>query len=122
MALLHFLFVVIMQTVTCAKPRFSADHNCFQFDMNFPHAPYELLPSIKNIFRHPLFFSTYIFIAHLFCGLVGACMNPGSFFKLSFVHSLVCSITCSFLNGFQPNLYQHFPHVCSTCHTILSLK
>ena len=26
-------------------------------------------------------------------------MNPGSFFKLSFVHSLVCPITHSFLDG-----------------------
>ena len=48
------------------------------------------------------------------------CMNPGSFSR--FVHSLVCQVTHSFLNGFQPNLYQHFSHVCSTCRTIFSLK
>ena len=39
-----------------------------------------------------------------------------------FVHSLICLITHSFLHEFQPNLFQHFSHVCSTCHTIFSLK
>ena len=47
-------------------------------------------------------------------------MNPGIFSLL--VHSLVCPITHSSLDGFQPNLVQHFPHVCSTCHTVFSLK
>ena len=47
-------------------------------------------------------------------------MNPRRFSL--FVHSLVCPITHSSLNGFQPNLVQHFPHVCSTCHTVFSLK
>ena len=47
-------------------------------------------------------------------------MNPGRFSL--FVHSLVCPITHSFFYGFQPNLVQHFPHVCSTCHTVFSLK
>ena len=47
-------------------------------------------------------------------------MNPGSFSL--FVHSLVCPIIHSFFDGFQPNLVQHFSQVCSTCHTIFSLK
>ena len=47
-------------------------------------------------------------------------INPRSFSL--FVYLLVCPITRSFLDGFQPNLVQHFPHVCSTCHTIFSLK
>ena len=49
-------------------------------------------------------------------------VNPGSFSNSLFVHSLVCQITQSFLNGFQPNLCKHFPHVCCTYHTIFSLK
>ena len=37
-------------------------------------------------------------------------MTSGSIFSnYLFVHSFVCPITHSFLNGFQPNLYQHFP-------------
>ena len=70
-----------------------------------------------------LLVSFFIFIAHLFCGLAGAYVNPGSIFSNSlFMHSLCSLITHSFLNGFQPNLYQGFSHVCSTCHTIFSLK
>ena len=46
--------------------------------------------------------------------------NPRRFSLL--VHSLVCPITHLFLDGFQPNLVQHFPHVYSTCHTIFSYK
>ena len=78
------------------------------------------LPSKIFLGTCRFFSSTFIFIAHFFGGLVGACVNPGSFSL--FVHSLVCQITHSFLNGYQPNLYQHFSHVCSTCHTIFSLK
>ena len=40
-------------------------------------------------------------------------MNPSVF-----VHLLVYEITHAFPDGFQPNLVQHFPQVCSTCHTI----
>ena len=81
-------------------------------DTSFPHAPYKLLPSIKNVLgTRCLFLSTFIFIA-LFCGLAGACMNLESIFSNSlFMHSL--SNNHSFLNGFQPNLCQHFSHVCS---------
>ena len=56
------------------------------------------------IFMRTSFFSlfvSFIFIAHFICVLAGACVNPGSFL---FVHSLVCPITHSFLDGFQPNL------------------
>ena len=79
---------------------------------------------MNNTFTCALFFfnsnSTFIFIAHFFCGLAGAYVNLGRFSL--FVHSLVCPITHSSLDGFQPNLVQHFPHVCSTCHTVFSLK
>ena len=82
---------------------------------------YKGLPSINNIFTCVLIFSSaFIFIAHFFRGLAGAYMNP-VIFSL-FVHSLVCPLTHSSLDGFQPNLVQHFPHVCSTCHTVFSLK
>ena len=47
-------------------------------------------------------------------------MNPGRFSL--FVHSLVCPITHSFLDGFQPNLVHPFSYVCSTCHTSFSLN
>ena len=80
---------------------------------------YKGLPSFNNIFTCTccLFVS---FHRTLFRGLAGACMNPGSFSL--FVHSLVCPITHSYLDGFQPNLVQHSFHVCSTCHTVFSLK
>ena len=85
---------------------------------------YKGLPCMNNTFTHVSFFSnsnsTFIFIAHFFRGLAGASVNPGRFSL--FVHSLVCPITHSSLDGFQPNLVQHFPHVCSTCHTVFSLK
>ena len=85
---------------------------------------YEGLPFMNNTFTRALFFSnsnsTFIFIAHFFRGLTGAYVNPGRFSL--FVHSIVCLITHSSLDGFQPNLVQHFPHVCSTCHTVFSLN
>ena len=73
----------------------------------------------SKCFRCPLFLSPHCTLLWAY----GCLYAPGSFLSNSlFVHSLVCPITHSFLNGFQPNLYQHFPHVCSTCHTIFSLK
>ena len=94
--------------------------------ISFLFGCYKGLPSMNNIFtRTPFFlfvsmFLCFIFIAHFFRGFAGACMNPGSFSL--FMYSLVCPITHSSLDGFQPNLVQHFPHVCSTCHTVFSLK
>ena len=93
------------------------------FDIHYtsvPQSPYKHPPSIKNILGARRFFSLFHFHRTLFRGLAGACVNPESFSL--FVHSLVCQITHSFLNGFQPNLCQHFSHVCSTCHAIFSLK
>ena len=77
------------------------------------------LPSMANIFTCTSFFFVSLSYFHCthFRGLVGAYMNAGSF-----PVSLVCPITHSFLNRFQPNLVQHFPHVCSICHTVFSLK
>ena len=91
----------------------------------FWYGHYKGFPSINNIFMCALFFLVCFFDFHrtLFHRLAGACVNPGSIFSNSlFVHSLVCPITHSFLDGYQPNLIQHFPQVCSTCHTIFSLK
>ena len=85
---------------------------------------YKGLPSMNIIFTRVSFFffssSSFHFHRTLFRGLAGAYVNPGKFSL--FVHSLVCPITHSFLDGFQPNLVQHFTHVCSTCHTVFSLK
>ena len=66
------------------------------------HGRYKELPSMNIIFMRMSFFSLFV--------------------SFVFMHSLVCPITHSFLDGFQPNLVQHFPQVCSICHTIFSLK
>ena len=72
---------------------------------------YKGLPSFNNIFTCVSFFLVCLFhfIAHFFVGLRELGVNPRSFSL--FVHSLVCPITHSFLDGFQPNLVQHSPHV-----------
>ena len=82
--------------------------------------PYKCLPVTIKIFMQQLFFS--LFSSHTFSGACGSFCEPWKFFQIHFIHSLVCLITHSFLHGFQPNLYQHFSYVCSTCHTIISLK
>ena len=55
------------------------------------------LPSIT-------FYVCVIFFFHfhrtLFCGLEGACVNPGIFLNSLFMRSPLCQITHSFLNGF----------------------
>ena len=82
---------------------------------------YKGLPSMNKIFTRVSFFLLLLsFSSHTFSWACGSLREPRKIF--SFVHSLVCSITHSFLDGFQPNLVQHFPHVCSTCHTVYSLK
>ena len=78
---------------------------------------------MNNTFTHVSFCFLIIllsFSSHTFRGLAGTYVNPGRFSL--FVHSLVCPIAHLFLDGFQLNLVQHFPHVCSTCHTVFSLK
>ena len=70
-------------------------------------------PIHQKYFRCPLFFFFYflLFSSHTFLWACGSSCEPR---KCSFfVHSLVCQITHSFVNGFQPNLYQHLSHVCS---------
>ena len=57
-------------------------------DIHGIHMHYKLFP---YIFTHALFFSNSSF--YTFCGLVGACVNHGSFL---FIHSLVCQISLSF--------------------------
>ena len=79
----------------------------------FPQAPYKLPPSINNIFMRVLYF---FFLSNTFFHF-----HPEVFSNLLFVHSFVYAITHLFLNGFQPNFYQGFSHVCPTCHTIFSL-
>ena len=74
------------------------------------------LPSIP-FYTLVVFFFVCFYYFHFhhtpFCGLAGACMNPEFYSNSLFVHSLVCQITHSFLNGFQLNLYQHYLHVYS---------
>ena len=67
-----------------------------------------------------LFVCFFHFHRTLFSWACGSLREPRKFSL--FVHSLVCPITHSFLDEFQPNLVQHFPQVCSTCYTIFSLK
>ena len=74
-----------------------------------------------------ILFSLFVCFFHfhrtLFRGLAGVLRESRKFFSNSlFVHSLICLLTHSFIHGFQPNLYQHFSNVCSTCHTTFSLK
>ena len=86
------------------------------------HGRYKGLPSINIIFKHASFLLLCFFHFHhtLF---LWACRSLHESRKFSvFVHSFICPITHSFLDGFQLNLVQHFPQVCSTCHAIFSLK
>ena len=91
------------------------------------HGCYKGLPSMNIIFTRASFsFSCFFlcfflsFSLHLFSWACGSFREPWKF--SFFVHSLVCPITHSFLDGFQLNMVQHFPQVCSTCHTIFNLK
>ena len=88
----------------------------------FLYGRYNGLPSMNNIFMRTSFSYSCFFHFHrtLFSWACGSLREPRKFSL--FVHSLVCPITHSFLDEFQPNLVQHFPQVCSTCHTIFSLK
>ena len=64
----------------------------------------------------------FVFVVSFYHTLMWACRSLCESQKFFFNHSLVWPITHSFLNRFQPNLYQDFSYVCSTCHTIFSLK
>ena len=68
----------------------------------------DFIPSITFLHMRRFFLFLSLFHCHrmLFCGLAGGCVNHRSFL---FVHSLVCPITHSFLDRFQPNLVQHSP-------------
>ena len=81
-------------------------------------------PSINNIFTcASFFFFVCFFVSFSSHTFSWAYVSPGNIFSNSlFMHSLCSPITHSFLDGFQPNLYQHFSHPSSTCHTILGLK
>ena len=88
--------------------------------LSFPHVPYKHLPPNKSILgthRFSLFLLS--FSLHTFLWACGSSCEPRKYFSIIFLCSL---ITHSFLNGFQPNLYQHFSHVCSTCLAIFSMK
>ena len=89
---------------------------------SFLYGCYKGLPSMNNIFMSASFSYSCFFHFHctLFSWACGSLREPQKFFL--FVYSLVCPITHSFLDEFQPNLVQHFPQICSTCHTIFSLK
>jgi len=87
------------------------------------HGRYKGLPSMNVIFTRASFFflvSLFHFHCTLFSWACGSLREPRKFSL--FVHSLVCPITHSSLDVFQPNLVQHFLHVCSTCHTVFILK
>ena len=77
---------------------------------------YKGLPSMNITFTCALFFH---FHRTLFSW---SCRSLHELRKIFSVHSFVCPITHSSLDGCQPNLVQYFPHVCSTCHTVFSLK
>ena len=72
-------------------------------------------------------FLCFIFIAHFFRGLVGACVNPGSFL---FVYSIVCPITTHFLMDFSQTLFNTSPSMLylsyyfhpkeNTCHVLVN--
>ena len=80
--------------------------------------PYKFLLPPQKKFIWSSFFSYFHFHHTLLVGL----LEPGTLFSKSlFVHSLVCLITYSFLNGFQSNLNQHFS-ICSTSEVIFSLE
>ena len=77
---------------------------------------------VNNLYAYVTFSSFFVsFSSHIFCGLARACINLGSF-SLFVQHLIFFPITHLFPDEFQPNLVQHFPQVCSTCHTIFSLK
>ena len=85
------------------------------------HGHYKGRPSMNIIFTRVSFFLVHFFLSsHTFSWACGG-LHELQKFSL-FVHSLGCPITHSFLDGFQPNLVQHFPQVCSTCQTIFNLK
>ena len=63
--------------------------------------PYKLLPS--KHFYPCIIFSLFHFHRPLLCAC-GSSREPWKTSSL-FVHSFICPITHSFLNGFQPNLY-----------------
>ena len=86
------------------------------------HGCYKGLPSMNIIFTRVFFLVCFFYFHHTLFSWACRSLHEPQKFSL-FVHSLVCPITHSFLDGFQPNLVQHFPQVCSTCHTIFfSLK
>ena len=87
----------------------------------FLHAPYKLPPCINNIFTSMSFFLSFLFfVSFSLHSFSWACRSLRDRSIFQTVRSLVCSITCSFLNGFQLKLYKCFSNVCSTCeyHTI----
>ena len=78
---------------------------------------YKGLPSMNT----SLCMGRFFLICTLFRGLARAYVNPRRFSL--FVHSLVCPITYSSLDGFQPNLVQHFPmYALPVIATVFSLK
>ena len=79
---------------------------------NSLYAAYKLFLPFLQVHR---FSSLFHFHHTLFPGLAARSLHESRKFS-------ICQITHSFFNGFHPNLCQHFSHVCSTCHTIFTLK
>ena len=73
--------------------------------ISFFYVPYKGLPSINDILRMHRFF--LILSSHIFTWTCGSSKN----FLFNCLSNNCHSILI--INGFQPNLYQHFSHVCS---------
>ena len=84
------------------------------FCMRLTNSPFH-----QKYFRR-LWFFFLSFSSHTFSWACGSLREPRKCF--SFCAFTCLLITHSFVNGFQPNLYQPFSHVCSTCRNIFSLK
>ena len=82
-------------------------------NMSFPHAPYKLLPSFKkHFYMHVIFSNSNTFTFTTFHGLVGACMNPRSFFIYPF--------TCNYLSNISRFLMD-FSQTCVSTSPMYTL-
>ena len=82
-----------------------------------------LINHFQTFLRASFFLLLSSFSSHTFSWACGSLREPRKyFFKYSFYAFTLSSNNSLISYGFQPNLYQGFSHVCSTYHTIFSLK